>query len=79
MFAEPLEGFCILICSFIPFGTCGWGSQSHTAIFIVICLYFILIYIKDLIISVFFIWCDLCGALLRTDPHGKSDTELGRS
>ena len=32
MYAEPLEDFFILICLFIPFGTCGWGSQPHTAI-----------------------------------------------
>ena len=30
--AEPLEDFCILICPFIPFGTCSWCSQLHTAI-----------------------------------------------
>ena len=32
MLAEPLEDFCILICPFIPSGTCSWGSQPHTAI-----------------------------------------------
>ena len=32
MDAEPLEDFDILICPFIPFGTCSWCSQSHTAI-----------------------------------------------
>ena len=30
--AEPVEDFFILLCPFIPFGTCGWGSQLHTAI-----------------------------------------------
>ena len=25
--AEPVEDFFILLCPFIPFGTCGWGSQ----------------------------------------------------
>ena len=30
--AEPVEDFFILFCPFIPFGTCGWGSQPHTAI-----------------------------------------------
>ena len=32
MLAEPLEDFYILICPFVPFGTCSWGSQLHTAI-----------------------------------------------
>ena len=32
MYAEPLEDFDILICPFIPFGTCSWGSQPLTAI-----------------------------------------------
>ena len=30
--AEPVEDFFILLHPFIPFGTCGWGSQPHTAI-----------------------------------------------
>ena len=30
--AEPMEDFFILLCPFVPFGTCGWGSQPHTAI-----------------------------------------------
>ena len=30
--AEPVEDFFILFCPFIPFRTCGWGSQLHTAI-----------------------------------------------
>ena len=32
MDAEPLEDFYILVCPFVPFRTCGWGSQPHTAI-----------------------------------------------
>ena len=32
MYTEPLEDFDILVCPFIPFGTCDWGSQLHTAI-----------------------------------------------
>ena len=29
---SPKIYFDILVCPFIPFGTCGWGSQPHTAI-----------------------------------------------
>ena len=29
---KPLEDFDILVCPFIPFGTCSWCSQLHTAI-----------------------------------------------
>ena len=32
MNAEPLEDGFILIHPFIPFRTCSWGSQPHTAI-----------------------------------------------
>ena len=32
MYTEPLEDFNVLICPFIPFGTCGWCLQLHTAI-----------------------------------------------
>ena len=32
MDTEPLEDFDILICPFVPFKTCGWCSQLHTAI-----------------------------------------------
>ena len=32
MYAEPLEDFDVLIDPFIPFRTCGWISQLHTAI-----------------------------------------------
>ena len=31
-FAEPMEDYDILVHPFIPFRTCGWGSQPHTAI-----------------------------------------------
>ena len=30
--AEPVEDLFIILHPFIPFGTCGWGSQPHTAI-----------------------------------------------
>ena len=30
--AEPVEDLFVVLCPFIPFGTCGWGSQPHTAI-----------------------------------------------
>ena len=30
--AEPVEDCFIILCPFSPFGTCGWGSQPHTAI-----------------------------------------------
>ena len=30
--AEPVEDFFILLHPFVPFGTCGWGTQPHTAI-----------------------------------------------
>ena len=49
VYAEPLEDFCILICPFIPFGTCGWGSQPHTAIIAV--WHFILTVSQYVIIS----------------------------
>ena len=29
---EPVEDFFILLRPFIPFRTCSWGSQPHTAI-----------------------------------------------
>ena len=32
MYAEPLEDFYILICPFVPFRTCSWGSQLHTTL-----------------------------------------------
>ena len=32
IFAEPMEDCDILICPFVLFGTCSWGSQPHTAI-----------------------------------------------
>ena len=32
IFSEPVEDYFILVHPFIPFGTCGWGSQPHTAI-----------------------------------------------
>ena len=32
MLTEPLEDFYIVICPFVPFRTCGWGSQLHTTI-----------------------------------------------
>ena len=41
LFAEPVEDFYILVNPFIPFGTCSWGSQLHTAVIAV--WYFILI------------------------------------
>ena len=41
LFAEPVEDFYILICPFVPFRICSWGSQLHTAIIAV--WYFILI------------------------------------
>ena len=31
MYTEPLEDFDILVCPFIPFRTCSWCSQPHTA------------------------------------------------
>ena len=49
MYAESLEDFCVLLCPFIPFGTCGWGSQLHTAIIAV--WYFILIVGQYVVIS----------------------------
>ena len=47
--AEPLEDFYILICPFIPFRTCGWGSQLHTAIIAV--WHFILTISQYIVIS----------------------------
>ena len=32
IFAEPMEDYDILVRPFVPFGTCSWGSQLHTAI-----------------------------------------------
>ena len=49
MYTEPLENFDILICPFIPFGTCGWGLQLHTAIIAV--WHFILAVSQYVIIS----------------------------
>ena len=39
--AEPVENFFILLRPFVPFGTCGWGSQPHTAIIAVWQLYWL--------------------------------------
>ena len=30
--AEPVEDLFVILHPFIPFRTCGWGSQPHTAI-----------------------------------------------
>ena len=32
MYTEPLKDFDVLICSIVPFGTCSWCLQLHTAI-----------------------------------------------
>ena len=32
IFAEPMEDCNVLVCPFVPFGICSWGSQLHTAI-----------------------------------------------
>ena len=49
MHAGPLEDFFILVCPFVPFGTCSWGSQLHTAIIAV--WHFILTFGQYVIIS----------------------------
>ena len=46
---EPVEDFFIILHPFGPFGTCGWGSQPHTAIIAV--WQFILIFCQYIVHS----------------------------